>query len=423
MTLILKVAAAARPPFSRIEAAPPVQGDWGYFSVTDFGAVGDGTTDDTDAFQNALNHVGGTGGGAVFVPARTFAIKGTLVVPSATVLRGSNEYPFRSWGTSNTTLGTTLLAFASAGNSSGDPFIFLSGANAGVMGMSIFYPEQDIAAVIPMVFPPTIMGSGDNVAVQNMLLVNPYFGIDFATHPCGRHLIRGVYGQPLSVGIRVDQCYDIGRISTVHFWPFWAPLGSGACNWQHLNAVSLDLQRTDWEIVEDVFSFGYHIGMRFSKSAAGSCNGQFTDINFDDVDIGVDATDTQQPSIVFSNLNIANAGDGSTRVGIVGRPGGEAYVIVRGGSFWGDLSQAVQWNNAGSIRLSDSTIQAWDNTNAAVQLTAGRGYVQGTFFEDTIGVAVQIDEGADRVMVTGNELAGNTITNNGNLSLIANNHP
>lgn len=401
---------------------PAAGNAWGYISVTDFGAVGDGATDDTAAFQSALDQAGSSGGGGVFVPARTFCIRGTLVVPAATVLRGANEFPFRSWGTADTVAGTTLLAFASARNASGPAFVFLNGADAGIQGLSVFYPEQLPNATAPTAYPPTVMGSGDNVAVQNVLLVNPYIGIDFATYPCGRHLINGVYGQPLSVGVKVDQCYDIGRIREVHFWPFWAGLGTGACNWQHLNAVSLDLMRTDWEIVEDVFSFGYHVGIRFSQSKAGSCNGQFTDINFDDVDIGVDATDTQRPAVVFSNLNIANAGDGRTRVGILGRPGGNAQVIVRGGSFWGELKQAVQWDNAGSVRLTDSTVQAWDNASAAVEIMSGRGYVQGSFFQDATGVAVLISAGADRAMVTGNELAGNTIEDQGQLTLVANNH-
>ena len=69
--------------------------------------------------------------------------------------------------------------------------------------------------------------------------------------------VNGIrYGQPISIGIQVDQCYDIGRIREIHFWPFWAALGTPIENWQHLNAVSLDMKRTDWEIVEDVFSFG-----------------------------------------------------------------------------------------------------------------------------------------------------------------------
>ena len=34
----------------------------------------------------------------MFIPAGTYTIRGTLNVPSNVVLRGSNEYPFRSWG-------------------------------------------------------------------------------------------------------------------------------------------------------------------------------------------------------------------------------------------------------------------------------------------------------------------------------------
>lgn len=107
----------------------------------------------------------------------------------------------RSWGTSGDhVVGTTLLA--SPPREVTDPFIFLN-ANAGVLGLSVFYPAQTPDLPSPLVYPPTIMGSGDDVTVKNVLLVNPYFGIDFATHPCGRHLIDGVYGQPLSIGIQV----------------------------------------------------------------------------------------------------------------------------------------------------------------------------------------------------------------------------
>ena len=136
--------------------------------------------------------VGNAGGGGVFVPAKTYALKGTLTVPAATVLRGSNEYPFRSWGTPTKVVGTTLLAYAGKGNSSAEPFVFLNGADSGIQGLSIFYPEQSFNSTVPTEYPPTIRGSGDNVVVQNVFLVNPVFGIDFATFPCGRHLINGV---------------------------------------------------------------------------------------------------------------------------------------------------------------------------------------------------------------------------------------
>lgn len=44
------------------------------FTLTDFGAVGDGVTDDGPALQNALNAIADAGGGTLFVPAGRYAI-------------------------------------------------------------------------------------------------------------------------------------------------------------------------------------------------------------------------------------------------------------------------------------------------------------------------------------------------------------
>ena len=394
--------------------------DWGYFNVRSFGAKADGT-DDTASFAKALS-AAAAAGGPVFVPAGTYTIRGTLQVPPAVALKGVNEYPFRSWGTpgAKSPVGTTLLAYAGKGNASGTPFISV-GPNSGVVGLNIYYPEQDPDST-PVAYPPCIRGAGDDITVKNVLLVNPWWGVDFATHPCGRHLIDGLYGQPLSLGIAVDQCYDVGRIKTVHFWTFWAPLKSAAHNWQHTHAVGLDLQRTDWEVVEDVFSFGYHVGLRLRKSSNGACNGQFTDINFDDVDIGVDAHDTQEYACIFSNLNIANAGDGVFKIGIRGSDGGSARVTVRGGSFWGSLNAAVDWQNSGMVRVSDSTVHAWNKSMPAVSVSNGRAMLMGNAFHDVVGTAIYIGPDADRVVVTSNELAGNSISVENKLALVANNH-
>lgn len=182
------------------------------------------------------------------------------------------------------------------------------------------------------------------------------------------------------------------------------------------------LDVTTLQVVEDVFSFGYHIGIRFRKSVNGSCNGQFSQMNFDDVDIGVDITDTQQWAVVFSSLNIANAGDGRYKIGIRGNSGGNAMISVRGGSFWGALKQGVVWDNSGRVVVTDSIFSAWNKTLPAVQLTSGRASFQNNFFQDAIGTAIQVDETVDRVMVVGNELAGNKIVNGGKDTLVANNH-
>lgn len=50
----------------------------GWFSVADYGAAGDGTTDDTAALQAALDDAAANGGGVVWVPAGTYRVTATL---------------------------------------------------------------------------------------------------------------------------------------------------------------------------------------------------------------------------------------------------------------------------------------------------------------------------------------------------------
>ena len=54
----------------------------------DFGAKGDGVTDDTGAFQDAMGTVAALGGGVIFVPAAQYAFQGTLQVPDGVTLHG-----------------------------------------------------------------------------------------------------------------------------------------------------------------------------------------------------------------------------------------------------------------------------------------------------------------------------------------------
>ena len=191
--------------------------------------------------------------------------------------------------------------------------------------------------------------------------------------------------------------------------------------WQTNNGVSFDLQRTDWEVVQDIFSFGYHVGLRLRSSAAGACNGQFSNINFDDVDVGIDATATQEWACVISNLNVANAGDGQFKIGV--RANGSVQLTVRGASFWGSLRQAIVWEGDGSfLRLSDSTVHGWDSSQPAIDIRGGRAMVMGTAFKDLIGTAVRVSASADRVVLTSNELAGNTLDIQNHVTLTSANH-
>ena len=59
----------------------------GFVSVKDYGAVGDGTTDDTTAIQDALD----SGKYRIFIPAGTYKITSTLVLPASVSLIGDGD--------------------------------------------------------------------------------------------------------------------------------------------------------------------------------------------------------------------------------------------------------------------------------------------------------------------------------------------
>lgn len=58
-------------------------------NVKDFGAVGDGATDDYEAIQAALDSVGNAGGGEVYFPKGTYLTSRTLRIHSNTSIRGA----------------------------------------------------------------------------------------------------------------------------------------------------------------------------------------------------------------------------------------------------------------------------------------------------------------------------------------------
>jgi hypothetical protein len=381
-------------------------------------AKGDGVTDDTAAIQTALSDAGVKGGGIVFLPVGNYYIASHLSIPANTTLAGIWQAPTAF----SQNKGTTLLAVENPGNTSGVPFITLQGANSTLDGVTIFYPDQ-VLNNPPTAYPWTIRaGGGDNVTIQNVLMVNPYLAVDFATHASGRHLIRGLYGQPLRVGIAVDQCYDIGRIMDVHFWPFWTQNASVEAFIQN-NGVSFDFMRTDWEVVQDIFSWGYSIGARFRASASGSMNGQMSNVNFDNVDIGLQLLATQPYAVHISNLNVANAGGGTNRIGIQALGGGSCDLNVNGASFWGSIRQGVSWNSSALLTLSNARFLSWNSALPAIDILGGRAMLQANYFKDGTGTAIHVGASTDRVMIIANELGGNALSLQGPKTLSANNHP
>jgi len=189
------------------------------FVVQDFGAVGDMLTDDTGAFQAALNAAGQNGGGTVYVPAGWYKINSFLSVPTGVELRGIWDVPHHT-----ISRGTVLLASFGKGNPGANSFISLE-SGAGVRGLTVWYPEQNSASI--QSYPWSIQAKGANCWIKDVTLGNTYQGVDLATFPCENHYVSYLAGAPLHKGIWVNNNPGEGWIENVQFNPHYWLRSSG----------------------------------------------------------------------------------------------------------------------------------------------------------------------------------------------------
>ena len=254
--------------------------NFSYYNVYDFGAVGDGKTDNTAAFQNAINAAAAAGGGTVLCNRGHFLFKGTLNLLQGVTLEGTYaavpSHPF--FGNINipSITGTLLMPTFGQNNASAQPFITIQ-QDATVKGLVIYYPAQKPNThAIP--FPWTLDLVNNNAAVLDVECLNCWDFIRAVN--AARHYIARVQGQPMNTGVYIDETYDIGRVENVHFNP-WFTTDQTYMSWQLLNGRSFVIGRADWEYVFNTFAFGYAIGYHFIANTDGNCNGNFVGIGVD----------------------------------------------------------------------------------------------------------------------------------------------
>jgi Pectate lyase superfamily protein len=98
-------------------------------NVRNFGAAGDAATDDTGAFQRALDAASHAGGGTVYAPPGRYLFRGTINMPDGVTLRGSYSCVPSHVGLRNPGAakpgddGTALLVVTGKGSEDGTPFL------------------------------------------------------------------------------------------------------------------------------------------------------------------------------------------------------------------------------------------------------------------------------------------------------------
>lgn len=382
-----------------------------HWNVVEAGAKPDGRTDCTAIFQKLLDEAGKAGGGIVDVPAGQFRISSHLSIPVNVTLQGIYRMPPTSGPTVITNLsGSVLFAYEGRGSTNGAPFIQMKGNNSTIAGLIIAYPEWRQSDVPPIPYPPCVESHDtENVGVRDCLLLNPYEGIKFERS--ARHLIRNVTGYPSMRGIYVDECYDIGHIENVHFWPFGVCYNAENpyCKWVNTKGVAFELARTDWHYVINTFCFGYGIGYKFSASKHGSANGNFVGLGADSCKHAVVVDQAQPAGLLISNGEFVGRWSSVDSVCLVIGPNVEGPVSLVNCSFWGPIDRCVWMRSPiGQFTASACHFVNWDNHaigSPAIQLDAGRAIIQGcTFGEENL--SVQVNSNVLSAIITANQAEG-----------------
>ncbi|HFE51903.1 MAG TPA: hypothetical protein ENK07_00540, partial [Bacteroidetes bacterium] len=242
------------------------------YVVQDYGAKGDGQTDNTAAFQAALDAAGQTGG-TVYVPAGWYRINGHLRVPTGVELRGIWDVPHHT-----VSQGTVLLVYGGKDDPEGEPLISLEGGS-GVRGLTLWYPEQSTGNI--RAYPWAIRALGPGCWVKDVVLGNAYQGIDFASYPSDGHVISYAGGSPLKTGIAVGQSSTRGWVENVQFNPhYWLrapgyPMASPPDfetlrAYQQANLVAFRYETCADEHVMGTFVYAAAKGIAF-EDAGGPC--------------------------------------------------------------------------------------------------------------------------------------------------------
>lgn len=364
------------------EPAIPVDSEW---NVSEFGAVADGETDNTAAFQKAMDAAGAANGGMVFVPTGRYSFDGSLTVPKDVALRGVSAYVpahagIRDKSPEKPEFGTVLMPRGGAGAEEGPPFILLQ-TNSALQGLTVFYPDQDPEGKVPTPYPYAVAMRGNNPAIIDVQLLNPYNGIDVSHNQ--RALVRNIHGQPLHIGMYVDSIYDIGRIENVHWNPWWST-SKDLFEWQKSNGVGFIFGKTDWHYVLNTFCFGYNVGYKFIETKRGATNGNFLGIGADDCRTSLVVEQSAPMGILITNGEFVSI-DGPDPTMIRVGPKNKGVVRFVNCAFWGPCNQNAVIEGTGTIGFSDCTFLQWARKNKeawSIDANGGNVLVRGCEFKE-----------------------------------------
>ena len=241
-----------------------------------------GEKDCSDILNKAIKAVSAKGGGTVFLPAGTYRIEKPIeILPFVTVI-GDHS------GKDDGSEGTVILACVPSSEEE-LPALFQVGGSAGVVGLTVYYPEQSIDDVKPYPFTFAIPGTAksNNPAyymlstIRDCTVLNGYRGI-WAGSVNEEMNIYNVRGTFLDRALELYDSADASSISYINASPdYWANCALGSASRTRIasytgeKAEAFVLGDIEWGSFTELLCEDYSVGIHIVKGPRAKFSGMF----------------------------------------------------------------------------------------------------------------------------------------------------
>lgn len=351
-------------------------------NVRTLGAVGDGTADDTPAFESAIKQAA-TQGVSVFVPMGKYRLSRTLTLKGVAITGPEGA----AWNADTDALPVLEPVQRDT------PCIALDAAGA-VRGLCIRYnwtkePESGPAAILV---------TGVGAYVSNCKIMYPWDGIiTDGINNVGRLNVENVFMvAPRNVGVRVTGTWDVPALRNVEVWNA-GPVPRGLAK-----GIGFDLGKNDLIRLSDCFAFAMATGFLLRDEIPG-CKikggtwGTMANCATDYCGVGIAVKGDNTISVVGGTF--WDHGDG------LSVSGAKARVRISGAEFRSNGGSAVLVTSADHVAVTGcSLLRLMEGHQApAASLQGGRVVIQGCVVESATD-GIVIGAGAGETVLSGNSI-------------------
>lgn len=329
--------------------------------------------------QRAIDFCAENGGGTVYLEAGEYVLCTPLTIRSAVILCGCSD------PTKEQDEVTTLLCRHGQNDPDGEAQISMA-ACSGLKNLRISYPDQCLEQPVP--YAVTVRQCGvDSMTVENVVMVNPWRGIQCGPDGNELHFIKNVYITPLDIGFYIDMTTDIGRIQGLHITPdCYAKHIPGADieqvrTYMLAHTTGLFMARSDWEYVYDFSAEYCRAGIKITAVKDSGPNAQLSSVKLCNCKVGVQLIDVNPYGIALSD-SVIRADIAGLEAAVKTEESFETIIQLNGVDFenHGGYKTVIQHSGSGQLSFTDCTINGWAQDGFAVSCdNGGISFIQCTF--------------------------------------------